>query len=96
MTNDMIAVVSNREEILRPSKCDAKDDQQVWATSFPLTEKEKKLNPKATITHKRPETIVQILTNYKNLALNKTRERVKGDSGSCGQCTLWLLRKHDK
>jgi len=45
MTNDMIAVASNWKDRLRPSKCDKKEDQQVWATSFPnlltLTQKEK-------------------------------------------------------
>ena len=35
-----------------------------------LTQKEKKLNPKAMITCKRPTTIGQKLTNYKDLALN--------------------------
>jgi len=45
MTNDMIAMASNWEVWLLPSKCDKKDDPQVWTTSFPqlisLTEKEK-------------------------------------------------------
>ena len=35
MTNDMIALASNWEDRLRPPKCDKKEDQQVWATSFP-------------------------------------------------------------
>jgi len=35
MTNDMIAMASNWEEILRPPKCDKKDDPKVWATSLP-------------------------------------------------------------
>jgi len=55
MTNDMIALASNWEDKLRPPKCDKKEDPQVWATSFPhlltLTQKEKKLNPKAMITY---------------------------------------------
>jgi len=58
---------------------------KVWATSFPhlltLTQKEKKekkLKPKAMITYKRPTTIGQKLTNYKDLALNKTRKQTKG------------------
>ena len=33
MTNDMIALASNREDRLRPPKCDKKEDPQVWATS---------------------------------------------------------------
>jgi len=63
MTNDMIALASKWEDRLRPPKCDKKEDPQVWATSFShlltLTHKEKKLNPKAMITYKRPTTIGQ-------------------------------------
>ena len=63
MTNDMIALASIWEDRLRPPKCDKKEDPQVWATSLPhlltLTQKEKKLNPKAMITYKRPTTIGQ-------------------------------------
>ena len=59
MTNDMIALASNWEDRLRPPKYNKKEDPQVWATSFPhlltLTQKEKKLNPKAMITYKRPQ-----------------------------------------
>jgi len=40
------------------------------------------------ITYKRPTTIGQLLTNYKHLALSKTREHVKGMSGPCGRCAL--------
>jgi len=79
MTIDMIALAFNWEDRLRPPKCDKKEDPQVWATSFPhlltLTQKEKKLNPKPLITYKRPTTIGQKLTNYKDLALNKTRKQ---------------------
>jgi len=82
MTNDMIALAFIWEDRLRPPKCDKKEDPQVWATSFPhlltLTQKEKKLNPKAMITYKRRTTIGQKLTNYKDLALNKTRKQTKG------------------
>jgi len=64
MTNDMIAMASNWEERLRPTKCNRKDDPQVCATSFlhliTLTDKEKKLNPKAMITYKRPKTTGKI------------------------------------
>ena len=92
MTNDMIALASNWEDRLRPPKCDKKEDPQVWATSFPhlltLTQKEKKLNPKAMITYKRPTTIGQKLTNYKDLALNKTRKQTKGGSRPCELCAL--------
>ena len=63
MINDMIALASNWEDRLRPPKCDKKGDPQVWAKSFPnlltLTQKEKKLNPKAMITYKRPTKIGQ-------------------------------------
>jgi len=92
LTNDIIALASNWEERIRPSKCDKKEDPQVWATSFPhlvtLTKKEKKLNPKAMITHKRPTAIGQTLTNYKDLALNKTRKQTKGRSRPCEYCAL--------
>ena len=78
MTNDMIALTSNWGDRLWPPNCDKKEDPQVWATPFPhlltLTQKEKKLNPKAMITYKRPTTIRQKLTNYKDLALNKIRK----------------------
>ena len=92
MTNDMIALASTWEDRLRPPKCDKKEDPHVWATSFPhlltLTQKEKKLNPKAMITYKRPTTIGQKLTNYKDLVLNKTRKQTKGDSRPCEHCAL--------
>jgi len=91
----------NWEERLRAPKGEKKDDPQVWATSFPnlktLTKREKNLNPKAMITYKRPTTIGQLLTNYKHLALSKTREHVKGMSGPCGHCALCGNRgKHNK
>ena len=50
--------------------------------------KRKKLNPKAMITYKRPTTFGQKLTNYKDLALNKTRKQTKGGSRSCEHCAL--------
>ena len=82
MIIDMIALASTWEDRLRPQKCNKKEDPQVWATSFPhlltLTQKEKNLNLKAMITYKRPTTIGQKLTNYKDLALNKTRKQTKG------------------
>jgi len=34
MANYMIAIASNWEEILRPPKCDKKDNPQVWSASF--------------------------------------------------------------
>jgi len=51
-------------------------------------QKEKKLNPKAMITYKRPTTIGQKLTNYKDFALNKTRKQTKGASRPCEHCAL--------
>ena len=38
--------------------------------------------------HKRPTTIGQKLTNYKDLALNKTRKQAKGGSRPCEHCAL--------
>ena len=88
----MIALASNWEDRLWPPNCDKKEDPQVWATSFPHlltpTQKEKKLNPKAMITYKRPITIGQKLTNYKDLALNKTRKQSNGGSRPCEHCAL--------
>ena len=40
------------------------------------------------ITYKRPTTIGQKLTNYKNLALNKARKQTKGGSRLCEHCAL--------
>jgi len=40
------------------------------------------------ITYKRPTAIGQLLTNYKHLALSKTREHVKWMSVPCGHCAL--------
>ena len=92
MTNDMIALASNWEDRLRPQKCDKQEDPQVWATCFPhlltLIQKEKKLNPKAMITYKRPTTTGQKLTSYKDLALSKTRKPTKGGSRQCEHCAL--------
>ena len=51
-------------------------------------QKEIKLNPKAMITFKRSTTIGQKLTNYKDLALNKTRKQTKGGSRPCEHCAL--------
>ena len=88
----MVALTSKWEDRLRSPKCDKKEEPQVWATSFPhlltLTQKEKKLNLKAMITYKRPTTIGQKLTNYKDLALNKTRKQTKGGSRPCEHCVV--------
>jgi len=85
-------MASNWEERLRAPKSEKKDDPQFWAASFPHlicpTKREKNLNPKAMITYIRPTTIEQSLTNYKHLALSKTREHVKGMWGPCGHCAL--------
>ena len=40
------------------------------------------------ITYKRPTTIGQKLTNYKDLALNKTRKQTNGGSRPCEHCAL--------
>ena len=101
MTNDMIALASNWEDRLRLPKCDKKEDPQVWATPFPhlltLTQKEKKLNPKAMITYKTPTTNGQKLTHHNNLALNKTRKQTKGVSRPCRHCALCgCYGKNDK
>ena len=40
------------------------------------------------ITYKRPTTIGQKLTNYKDLALIKTRKQTKGGSRACEHCAL--------
>jgi len=53
-----------------------------------LTQKEKDSNLKTMITYKRPTTIGQELTNYKDLALNKTGKQTKGGSRPCENCAL--------
>jgi len=40
------------------------------------------------IAYKKTTTIEQLLTNYKHLALSKTREHVKSMSSPCRPCTL--------
>jgi len=40
------------------------------------------------INYKRPTTIGQKITNYKDLALNKTRKQTKGGSRPCEHCAL--------
>ena len=40
------------------------------------------------ITYKGPTTIGQTLTNYKDLALNKTRKQTQGGSRPCERCAL--------
>ena len=89
----MMALASHWEDRLRPPKCDKKEDPQVWVTSFPhlltLTQKEKKLSPKAVITYKRPTTMGQKVTNYKDLGVNKTRKQTKGGSTPCEHCALY-------
>jgi len=40
------------------------------------------------VAYKRPTTIGQKLTNYKDLALNKTRKQTKGGSRSYEHCAL--------
>ena len=61
-------------------------DQQIFNRKS--ISRKKKLNPKAMITYKRPTTIGQKLTNYKELALNKTRKQTKGGSRPCEHCAL--------
>jgi len=60
----------------------------IFSPSAYSNTKRKKLNPKAMITYKRPTTIGQKLTNYKDLALNKTRKQTKGGSRPCEHCAL--------
>jgi len=74
----MIAMASNWEEKLSPRKCEKKCNPQIWTTSFPhllaLSIAEKILKTKAMITCKRPTTVGIKLTNYKYLALSKTKK----------------------
>jgi len=52
-----------------------------------LTQKEKTFYPRAG-TYERSATIGQKLTNYKDLALNKTRKQIKGGSRPCEHFSL--------
>jgi len=74
MTIVIIAMASNLEKRLPPSKRDTKDYPQVWSTYFPhqltLTDKEKRLNSKAVFTYKDLPRLVK-KTKYKDLALSK-------------------------
>jgi len=60
----------------------------IFSPSVYSNTKRKKLNPKAMITYKRPTTIGQKLTNYKDLALNNTRKQNNGGSRPCEHCAL--------
>ena len=93
MTNDMIAVAGKK---IGKKSYGPKMWQERWHTGlgyiFPLpansnTER-KKLNPKAMVTFKRPITTRQILTNYKHVALSKTKKHVKAMSGPCNHYAL--------
>jgi len=92
MANDMIALSSEWEDRLPPPKMRQERRPTglgyIFSPSAYSNTKEKKLNPKAMITHKRPTTIGQKLTNYKDLALNKTRKQTKGGSRPCEHCAL--------
>jgi len=68
-------------------KCDKKDDPQVWVIPFPhlvtFINERKTINSKALLTYKYKILIIigQKLTNYKNLALNKTKNKPKVHQG---------------
>ena len=65
----------------------------IYATSFPkplaLTKKEKELNPLSKIIYKKPATLRDVLTNYKNISLNlQPSSSGHGLSSPCGHCAL--------
>ena len=63
-----------------------------WPTSFPnitkLTEKEKRLQPNAFVSYRRPAALEKMLTNYKKLAEKSTSESEYGISGLCRKRAL--------
>ena len=68
-----------------------RERKTAWPTAFPellkLSGKERKLNPKASITYKRPQTISQHLTKYKSIA-HTSNPSHEGLSKPCGRCSL--------
>ena len=77
----------NRKE---PTNGNKNDKRIAWPTAFPdvikLTNKEKKLQPNAFVSYRRPATLGKILTNYLKLAWQLIEE--VGISGPCGKCVL--------
>ena len=75
------------------------DPMLIWASAFSdllqLTAKEKSLL-QATVVYERPPTLVNMLTNYKNVAHSTTENTGQGRSQFCKKCTLCGHFNHDK
>ena len=67
-------------------------EKVVWATQFKnlikLDKKEKELAPKAAVTYCKPETLGNLLKNYKKIANNNNNENTKPGSKKCKKCGL--------
>lgn len=95
MTKKIINLASNWTERFQPKNTNQNNTKEkeriVWATSFPklleLTEKEKSLKPRATTVYKKPATLANKLTNYRQLAHDKHSDK-QGSSNPCGSCSL--------
>ena len=75
------------------SNTEPKERKIPWATSFghilKTKPKQKALVPQAMVTFRRPPTLGNLLTNYKNIAMdrNKNYNNIAKSSG-CGRCGL--------
>ena len=101
MRNDTVAMASCWEERLRPPKWHENKDPQFWAVYLPhlltLTQKEKRLHPKATFAYRRSTTIRQKLTDNKRLALNNIQKQIKEIPRPCNGCAACgCHRKYNK
>ena len=76
---------------LRPESS-SNTEQLASATSYlrslRLSRKEKELQPKVSITYKRPPTLGVFLTNYRKLAFHQSKNQTQGISQPCGHCSL--------
>ena len=91
LVRNMINITQSWTNRFSPSETKHRERKTVWASSFPdllkLSAKEKTLNPKASITYKRPQTISQHLTKYKTIA-HRSNSVEEGASKPCGRCSL--------
>ena len=90
---DMISLTKQWKNRFSPpiARKQEDDPKTVWATHFPkllrLSEKERRLNPTAMVTFKRPGTLGGVLTKYKALA-HGSRSDDSGYSLPCQHCKL--------
>nr|CAB3263302.1 uncharacterized protein LOC108950347 [Phallusia mammillata] len=93
MTEDMLHIAEGWKERFGPEDKNRPQNRIVWATAFPacvlLTQKEKAMEPLASITYKRPPTLAHFLSNFKVLSIGKAgKDNGTGSSSPCGKCAL--------